>query len=137
MRTGFKPWRKLESGRRVKNEHKFGFKGYKEPVLKSGTEERYPVSVLEISQLKGNHTKDFQLHPTQKPIELFKYLVLSYSNLGQVVLDPTCGSGTTAIAAYDTGRNFICVEQDATYHARAVKRLEQARAQLRFEEMVG
>lgn len=103
----------------------------------------YPTSIVEFGPdpemviTKKQRPAKIPTHPTQKPVKLFEYLIRTFSNPGQLILDPTAGSGTTALAAYATNRNFICIEQDATYHARAVKRLEQARVQLRFDEMVG
>jgi site-specific DNA-methyltransferase (adenine-specific) len=63
------------------------------------------------------------LQPTQKPLELMKYLVRTYSNEGDVILDFCCGSGTTGIAAAQTGRNFIGFDSDANYVAIARRRL--------------
>lgn len=54
-------------------------------------------------------------HPTQKPVALVEYMMKTYSNPGDVVLDMTAGSGTTAIAAINTGREYICIEQDDEY----------------------
>ena len=64
----------------------------------SGT--RYPKSVIEIK-------REYGLHPTQKPVPLFEYLIKTYSNEGDVILDNCIGSGTTAVAAINTNRNFI------------------------------
>jgi len=69
-----------------------------------------------------------ELHPTQKPVELFKQLIKC--NHGSTVLDPFSGSGTTAIACHDLGRDFICFERDPQYVALSRQRLEDARAQL-------
>lgn len=63
------------------------------------------------------------LHPTQKPVTLFEYLIKTYTNEGQIVLDNTAGSGTTAIAARNTGRKWICIEKDPDYFAKAVARV--------------
>lgn len=68
------------------------------------------------------------LHPTQKPVTLFEYLIRTYSNEGETVLDNTCGSGTTGVACVNTGRNFIGIEQDANYFATAQRRIAEARA---------
>lgn len=65
------------------------------------------------------------LHPTQKPVLLFRYLMETYTNAGDLVLDPCIGSGTTAVAAVRCGRNFIGIEKDAEYTAVARRRLEQ------------
>ena len=79
---------------------------------------RYPKTVLRFAQERGG------LHPTQKPVPLFEYLVRTYTNLGETVLDCCMGSGTTGVAAYNTGRNFIGVEKDPTYFETAKKRIE-------------
>ena len=65
-------------------------------------------------------------HPTQKPVALFEYLIKTYTNEGDLVLDNTIGSGTTAVAAINTGRNFIGIEMDKGYCDIARKRIEEA-----------
>lgn len=65
------------------------------------------------------------IHPTQKPVELFKYLIKMFTNVGDVVLDNCIGSGTTAVACKQLGRNFIGFELDKTYCGIAEKRLSQ------------
>jgi site-specific DNA-methyltransferase (adenine-specific) len=82
--------------------------------------DRYPTSVLEFNSERG-------LHPTQKPVTLFEYLIRTYSNPGAVVFDPCMGSGTTAIAAIRSDRHFLGFERDAEYHAIAIKRIEDER----------
>ena len=79
---------------------------------------RYPKTVLRFAQERGG------LHPTQKPVPLFEYLVLTYTNLGETVLDCCMGSGTTGVAAYNTGRNFIGIEKDPIYFETAQNRIE-------------
>lgn len=70
------------------------------------------------------HSKD-RFHPTQKPLELFKELILKHSNEGELVVDPFSGSGTTAIASILTNRNFSGCELDLEYHTKSVKRIEE------------
>ena len=70
-----------------------------------------------------------KIHPTQKPVKLFEYLIESSSNIGDKVFDPCMGSGTTAIAAMNTKRNFIGFELDKNYCDIANKRIEAAQAQ--------
>lgn len=76
----------------------------------------YPRQRLEIARTKG-------IHPTQKPVALFEYLIRTYTDEGMTVLDNTAGSGTTAIAAERSGRRWICIERDETYYWRAVARV--------------
>lgn len=92
-------------------------------------DEAYPKSIQYFS-IRAD--KDRGLHETQKPVKLFQWVILSYSAPGDIVLDLTSGSGTTAIAALNTGRNFICIEQDYEYWQKATKRLELAKMQGRF-----
>jgi site-specific DNA-methyltransferase (adenine-specific) len=66
-------------------------------------------------------------HPTQKPIALLEYLIRTYTDEGDTVLDNTMGSGSTGVAAMNTGRNFIGIERDAGYFAIAEKRIAEAR----------
>lgn len=69
---------------------------------------RYPKTVLRFKQEKG-------FHPTQKPVDLMEYLIKTYTNEGDTVLDNTMGSGTTGVACVNTGRNFIGIESDEEY----------------------
>ena len=66
------------------------------------------------------------LHPTQKPVPLFEYLIRTYSNEGNTVLDNCMGSGTTGVACVNTGRKFIGIERDAEYFQIAQKRIQEA-----------
>lgn len=66
------------------------------------------------------------VHPTQKPVRLLEYLILTYTDPGDTVLDFTMGSGSTGVACVRTGRNFIGIERDADYFATAEKRIAEA-----------
>lgn len=82
----------------------------------------YPKTVLNFaSEPHGS-----ALHPTQKPVALMEYLIRTYTNEGDTVLDNTMGSGTTGVAAANTGREFIGIERDDKYFAIAKKRIEEA-----------
>ena len=67
------------------------------------------------------------IHPTQKPVDLCEYLIRTYTREGQVVADICAGSGTTAVAALNTGRRFICFENAPAFYGPATERLERAR----------
>ena len=86
----------------------------------SDTGYRNPKSVLKI-----NKSINKNIHPTQKPVALFEYLIKTYSNEGETVLDNCMGSGTTAIAAINTDRNFIGFELDETYHEKSLERIKK------------
>ena len=80
----------------------------------------YPNNLLEFdSEFKT-------VHPTQKPVALIEYLIKTYTNEGETVLDFTIGSGTTAVACINTGRNFIGIEKDEKYFDIAQKRVDEA-----------
>lgn len=66
-----------------------------------------------------------ELHPTQKPVDLMEYLISKFSDPGDVILDPFAGSGTTAIAALNTGRGYICIEKDPEYYKLATERVRE------------
>jgi len=76
-----------------------------------------PTNILEFRKVKGT------VHPTQKPVALMEYLIKTYTNEGEVVLDFTMGSGTTGVACKNTGRKFIGIEKDAGYFEIAKQRL--------------
>lgn len=78
----------------------------------------YPTTILRFSNDRG-------LHPTQKPVALFEYLIKTYTNKGETVLDNCMGSGTTAIACINTNRNYIGFETDKRYFDVAEKRIKE------------
>ena len=83
----------------------------------------YPRSVVKFGvDMKA------EFHPTQKPVALMEYLIRTYTNEGEVVLDFTMGSGTTGVAAMNTGRKFIGIELDEGYFDIACDRIEKAMA---------
>jgi site-specific DNA-methyltransferase (adenine-specific) len=91
-----------------------------EPYL---SDEYYPTSILEIS---NSRVKDG--HPTQKPLELFEYLIKTFTDEGDLVIDNCIGSGTTAIACVNTNRNFIGIELSQEYFKVAEERLSKLKA---------
>lgn len=80
------------------------------------------INPCTIIQIEGSFTTGI-IHPTQKPVALFEYLIKTYTNEGETVLDNCLGSGTTAIAAENTGRRWIGIEQDPTYFGLACDRI--------------
>ena len=71
--------------------------------------DRCPESIIPFGTVRKT------IHPTQKPVELMEYLIRTYTNEGETVLDNTMGSGTTGVACMNTGRRFIGIERDETY----------------------
>lgn len=86
-------------------------------IVNKGT--RYPSSVFKVSN--GNNGIQ---HPTQKPVALIEYLIKTYTLEGELILDNTAGSGTLAIAAMNTNRNYICIEKDPHYFEVMRNRIE-------------
>lgn len=85
---------------------------------------RYPRSVLKISR-GTRHSKRY--HPTQKPVVLFEYLIKTYTDKGDLVLDNCAGAGTTGIACINLERNYILIEKESKYITIIKKRLREAR----------
>ncbi len=80
----------------------------------------FPVSIIKYPQEKDG------LHPTQKPVALLEYLIKTYTNEGETVLDNVMGSGSTGVAAVNTGRKFIGIELDKKFYETAKNRIEKA-----------
>ena len=80
---------------------------------------RYPKSIKTYSNASQSNKK----HPTQKPVELLEYLIKTYTNEGEVVLDSTMGSGSTCVAAKNTNRKYIGIELDKDYFEIAKERV--------------
>jgi len=88
---------------------------------------RYPKTILKFKQEKG-----FQ--PTQKPVDLMRYLIRTYSNENDVILDNTMGSGTTGVAAVMEKRNFIGIENESEYFKIAVNRIQEVDNKVSLED---
>ena len=87
---------------------------------------RYPKSILKFNTPKANDKLNKCLHPTQKPVALFEYLIKTYTNEGDTVLDNVMGSGTTGVACKNLSRNFIGMELDEEYFKIAQSRIESS-----------
>lgn len=86
---------------------------------------RYPVDVIKFPQC--NCTAEKPVHPTQKPVPLLEYLIKTYTNEGETVLDNCMGSGSTGVACANTNRDFIGIELDEHYFQIAKERIEQVK----------
>lgn len=84
---------------------------------------KYPTSIIDVDK---EHGKTF--HPTQKPVELISYLVKTYTNEGDLVLDNCMGSGTTAVACIREKRNFVGFEMNEEYFSKATKRINEEKS---------
>lgn len=123
--TQGKPYYRKSSNNR-KNDHKLGVNSNME-TRNEGT--RYPIT---IQYFKQDWSKQQQIHPAQKPVALMEYLIKTYTNEGETVLDFTMGSGTTGVACVNTNRNFIGIELDENYFNIAKDRIEEAKKNIKF-----
>ena len=102
------------------------FSGIKSGEFKHGNnkkgDERYPKHLIEYS----NASRKNHFHPTQKPVDLLEYLIRTYTNENETVLDFTMGSGSTGVACMNTNRRFIGIELDENYFNIAKQRIEEA-----------
>ena len=120
--TGHKP--SNVSGKRKKETTNYG---HFENMISGGQTDRYPRSVIEFNVVNSQHK---QIHPTQKPVALFEYLIKTYTNENEIILDNCMGSGTTAISALNTNRKFIGFELDKGYYDIANERINNLNNQL-------
>jgi len=89
-------------------------------ALKKTYTHKNPTNIITFDKVRRG-----SVHPTQKPVELMQYLIKTYTNEGETVLDFTMGSGTTGVAAVNTGRRFIGIELDQKYFEIAVNRMSK------------
>lgn len=103
----------------VKKNNVYG-KFYKMPDLRKGSTEKYPTSILKFQRVHSSK----MVYPTEKPIELLEYLIKTYTNESDTVLDNCMGSGTTGLACKNTNRRFIGIEINKEAFEIAKRRLE-------------
>jgi DNA modification methylase len=89
-----------------------------------GQTDRYPISIQKFNVVNNDNSHKNKFHPTQKPVELFEYLIRTYTNEGDLVFDGCTGSGTAGIACINANRNFILVEKEEEYCKIAEKRIK-------------
>ena len=123
---------------RKKEAHKIRSVGKRKPIGKTTYGEHngqlskdydntlsYPTNLISISSKSKECNSQNRFHPTQKPVALFEYLIKTYTNEGETVLDNCMGSGTTAIACVNTNRNYIGFELDKEYYKASLDRIEK------------
>ena len=98
----------------------FGKTGTKDGYITKNEGLRYPTNILKFNRELKN-----RLHPTQKPVSLLEWLIKTYTNEGETVLDNTMGSGSTGVACINTNRRFIGIEKDGTYFEIAKDRIDK------------
>ena len=115
----------FESGKPYKaiySTHSTNYGKQKDDVITVNSGFRYPKSIIKMPKSES----DRHLHPTQKPVALLEYLIRTYTNEGETVLDNCMGSGSTGVACVNTGRNFIGIELDPGYFEIARNRINEA-----------
>lgn len=90
---------------------------------------KYPTSIVKIPK---EHKNGMYYHATQKPVAIIEWLIKTYTNEGELVLDNTAGSMTTAIACINTNRRCICIEKDDDFFEIGRKRVEEHQKQLKI-----
>jgi site-specific DNA-methyltransferase (adenine-specific) len=118
--TWGKPYTNLKSGKTAKpSTAEVSGKYMNGAEYRNGSDgRRYPKQVQEFGVVERG-----TIHPTEKPVDLFRYFIRTYTNEGELVLDNTAGSGTTAIACLEENRQFIVMEQDPNYFEKIKKRV--------------
>lgn len=125
MRQGFKPYQCVSGAQRKDTAMVRGkCRAQNGGTLTVSDGNRFPINILDYKRDKE------RLHPTQKPVDLIAYLIRTYSHPGDIILDNTIGSGTTAVAAIREKRHFIGFELNREYYDIAVKRIKEEWAQL-------
>lgn len=127
MREG-EPYKRLNCSKSSLNKGNYGKTNESHDTISDG--KRYPLSVLEYPVVERT------FHPTQKPVELFEYLIHTYTNENEIILDNCMGSGTTAVAALKFNRKFIGFETESKYIELANKRIESVYNDLEDEKLL-
>ena len=99
---------------------------YKDKDFKRTYEYKNPTTLIEFDKIRRG-----SVHPTQKPTDLLEYLIKTYSNENELILDFTMGSGSTGVACMNTNRQFIGIEKDKKYFDIAKKRIEDTEEELK------
>lgn len=108
-----------------------GSYGKFKPIQVKSEGPRYPVDIV---YFKSAESEGKVIHPTQKPVELGRYLIRTYSAEGDIILDNTSGSGSFLVAAIMEGRNFIGIERENKYNQEALQRIQKAYKNLKKEK---
>lgn len=120
---GHKPINKYTKKADVQNKTEL-YGNVTQDVSGGGETDRYPRSIQVFSSDKQKNKLDGTIHPTQKPLALIEYLIKTYTNEGDLVLDNVAGSGTVAIACEKLNRNYIVMEKEEEYYNIILKRID-------------
>jgi site-specific DNA-methyltransferase (adenine-specific) len=104
----------------------------KNPLIRQSKDRQWYKPPIQTLYYNSDSKRNGKSHPTQKPVALMEYLIKTYTNENETVLDFTMGSGTTGVACLNTNRKFIGIENNKEYFEAAVKRIQQHKAQKRL-----
>ncbi len=104
----------------------------KTPLIRQSKDRQWYKPPIQTLYYNSDSKRNGKSHPTQKPVALMEYLIKTYTNENETVLDFTMGSGTTGVACLNTNRKFIGIENNKEYFEAAVKRIQQHKAQKRL-----
>ena len=125
----------LKAGNKKHSTPTDNYGDYSKTFTDNQTDFVYPSRVIENIKCVHNSSKDKVKHPTQKPVALMEYLIKTYTNEGETVLDFTMGSGSTGVAAKNLNRNFIGIEMDSAYFEIAKNRINQTKYDEYYQKM--
>ena len=118
---------KLENIRPIELNNEYTSNNYGEHIVKRSEDydntKRYPTNLYSLSKIIKECNNINRIHPTQKPVDLLKYWIKTYTNEGEIILDFTMGSGSTGVACMNTNRKFIGIELDENYFNIAINRV--------------
>ena len=127
--------RPRKSGSKVKEDSTQSISSGYNCVSKTHNENlRFPKNLLTYNNRKGELNSTKRLHPTQKPVELLEWLIKTYSNKNELILDNCMGSGSTGVACANTNRKFIGIELEENYFNIAKERIENTYKQIENKE---
>ena len=124
QKTTGNPYKRINCSKRSLDKGNYSGNGLNQSYDTISDGMRYPLSVIDFAVVERT------LHPTQKPVALFEYLIKTYTNEGDLVLDNCAGSFTTAIASENLKRNWICIEKEKEYCEIGLKRINENREKL-------
>ncbi len=104
----------------------------KNPLIRQSEDRQWYKPPIQTLYYNSDSKRNGKSHPTQKPVALMEYLIKTYTNENETVLDFTMGSGTTGVACLNTNRKFIGIENNKEYFEIALKRIQEHKAQMRL-----
>ena len=125
------PYTDLRGGENARSDHFSKLK--RQDYVNKNT--RYPKSIITVNMQSKECHQSKRVHPTQKPVELLEYLIKTYTNENETVLDNCMGSGSTGVACINTNRNFIGIELDENYFEIAKNRIENTESPNKWNDL--